>query len=131
MADDAIIIDYFKSLFSDPTKSRMGKLSNADVEITGELCPRKGKKDQVFFYGTIENDKLTALRYMCALCDPPMFVAADILSRLAVGKTREQVSALGKNEYEKLLGGESAEGLDHFDRARELLVLGMMGQKKI
>jgi ribosomal protein S27AE len=104
----------------------MGKIEGAEVEIKGELCPRKGNKDQVFLYGRLKDSRLSLLKFMCALCDPHMFVAADILCRLAVGKDRHEVSDLGQDSYEKLLGGSSPEGFEHFKRARELLVLGMM-----
>lgn len=126
MAEEAVIVNYFRQIFSDPEESLMGKMEGADVNINGELCPRKGKKDQLFLYGRLEDGRLQGLKFMCALCDPHMFVAADILCRLAPGKNREEVAALDLASYEELLGGSSPEGFEHFERARELLVLGMM-----
>ncbi|MBD3284895.1 hypothetical protein GF359_00870 [candidate division WOR-3 bacterium] len=131
MSEEPLIISYFKRLFANPKDTRMGRIEGAEVEIKGELCPRKGKKDQVFLYGKIADDKLKDIKFMCALCDPHMFVAADILCILAVGKDKDEVSALGKVNFEELLGGQSPEGYEHFERARELLVLGMLGRKKI
>jgi len=131
MVEEPVIVKYFKQLFANPQTSNMGKIEGAEVEIKGELCPRKGNKDQVFLYGKLDEDRITALKFMCALCDPHMFVAADILCRLAVGKTRPEIEALGQKEYEDLLEGESPEGLEHFCRARELLVLGILGEKRI
>jgi len=126
LAEEPVTIRYFKGLFSNPAESLMGKIDGAEVEIKGELCPRKGNKDQVFLYGRLKDSRLSLLKFMCALCDPHMFVAADILCRLAPGKDRQEVSDLGQDSYEKLLGGSSPEGFEHFKRARELLVLGMM-----
>jgi NifU-like protein involved in Fe-S cluster formation len=126
MTEEPIVVAYFKKLFADPAHSGMGQIEDAEVEIKGELCPRRGNKDQVFFYGRMQDGKITAIKYMCALCDPHMFVAADILCKLVVGKTRDEVSALDKDEFEKLLGGESTEGTEHFRRARELLILGIL-----
>ena len=126
MPEEAVIVNYFRQIFSNPEESLMGKMDDADVNINGELCPRKGKKDQLFLYGRLEDGRLCDLKYMCALCDPHMFVAADILCRLAPGKNREEVAALDLASYEGLLGGSSSEGFEHFKRARELLVLGMM-----
>ncbi len=126
MAEEPVIVAYFKKIFADPATSSMGKIDDAEVEIKGDLCPRMGKKDQLFLYGKLEGGRLAALKYMCALCDPHMFVGADILCRLAAGKTRDEISSLGQAEYEVMLGGVSPEGLDHFKRARELLILGIM-----
>ncbi|TKJ42064.1 hypothetical protein CEE36_07525 [candidate division TA06 bacterium B3_TA06] len=126
MAEEPVIIRYFKELFSNPGESLMGKIEGAEVEIKGELCPRKGNKDQLFLYGKLDGKRLSKIKFMCALCDPHMFVAADILCRSAAGKDREAVAALDLASYEGLLGGSSPEGFEHFKRARELLVLGMM-----
>lgn len=126
MAEESVIIRYFKQLFSNPAESLMGKIEGAEVEIKGELCPRKGNKDQLFLYGKLDGKRLSKIGFMCALCDPHMFVAADILCRLAVDKDREEISELGQTAYEELLQGSSEEGFEHFKRARELLVLGMM-----
>lgn len=126
MAEEPVVVAYFKKLFRNPAHSGMGRIEGADVEIKGELCPRRGNKDQVFFYGRLEEGKITAIKYLCALCDPHMFVAADILCKLVVGKTRDEISALDQGEFEELLGGESMEGTEHFRRARELLVLGII-----
>jgi hypothetical protein len=126
MAEEPAIVNYFKRIFTNPEESLMGKIDDADVNINGELCPRKGKKDQLFLYGRLEDGYLSVLKYMCALCDPHMFVAADILCRLAPGKNREGIEALDLVSYEGLLDGSSSEGFEHFKRARELLVLGMM-----
>lgn len=131
MAEEPLIIAYFKRLFSDPSKSLMGKIDEPDIQVKGELCPRQGKKDQVFLYGRMKDDRVTELKFMCALCDPHMFVAADILCRLAPGKNKDQIAELDQKEYQELLGGESPEGFEHFQRARELLVLGMMGEKRL
>jgi|GEM_PF-2009575 len=131
MVEEPVVIAYFKKLFANPADTRMGRIDGAEVEIKGELCPRKGKKDQVFLYGKMTDGRLSALKFMCALCDPHMFVAADILCILAVGRDKDGVSGLGEKEFNELLGGESPEGYEHFQRARELLVLGMLGQKKI
>jgi NifU-like protein involved in Fe-S cluster formation len=126
MAEEPVIVNYFKRIFSNPEGSLMGKIEDADVNIKGELCPRKGKKDQLFLYGRLEDGRLRDLKFMCALCDPHMFVAADILCRLAPGKNREEVEALDLVSYEGLLDGSSSDGFEHFKRARELLVLGML-----
>ncbi|MBN2380522.1 hypothetical protein JXM67_12045 [candidate division WOR-3 bacterium] len=131
MTEEPLIIAYFKKLFANPADTRMGRIEDPEVEIKGDLCPRKGKKDQLFLYGRMIDGKLRDLKFMCALCDPHMFVSADILCLLARGKDKDEVSRLDKGEFEELLGGESPEGLEHFQRARELLILGMMGQKKI
>ncbi len=126
MVDEPLIVSYFKHIFADPTTSRMGKIDNAELQINGELCPRRGKKDQLFLHGKIVDGRLKDLKFMCALCDPPMFVAADILCKLALEKTREEISRLDEKEFEEHLGGASFEGFEHFKRARELLVLGLI-----
>lgn len=126
MVEEPVIIRYFKGLFINPADSLMGKIDGAEVEIKGELCPRKGNKDQLFLYGKLDGDRIAEIKFMCALCDPHMFVAADILCRLVKDRSREEVASLDLAEYEGLLGGESAEGFEHFKRARELLVLGIL-----
>lgn len=131
MAEEPVIVVYFKKLFADPSQSNMGKLEEAEVEIKGDLCPRMGKKDQLFLYGRVKEGRLTEIKYMCALCDPHMFVAADILCRVAVGKDLDEVGKLGVSEYEDCLGGWSEDGFAHFERARELLVLGMMDVQRL
>lgn len=130
MPEEQVIVSYFKKLFADPSQSNMGKLEKAEIQIKGNLCPRMGKKDQLFLYGRMKDGRLTGLKYMCALCDPQMFVAADILCRTSLGKNRNEIEKLGIDEYEMMLGGSSADGYAHFERARELLVLGMMEVEK-
>ncbi|NLI99086.1 hypothetical protein GX441_10565 [bacterium] len=107
----------------------MGKIDEAELQINGELCPRRGKKDQLFLHGRIKEGRLRELKFMCALCDPPMFVAADILCQLALEKSRTEIEKLGEEDFEKILGGPSLEGYEHFKRARELLVLGLIDSK--
>jgi NifU-like protein involved in Fe-S cluster formation len=126
MVEEPVIIRYFKGLFTNPADSLMGKIDGAEVEIKGELCPRKGNKDQLFLYGKLDGNRIAEIKFMCALCDPHMFVAADILCRLVKDRSREEVASLDLTEYEELLGGESTEGFEHFKRARELLVLGIL-----
>jgi len=126
MVEEPVIIRYFKGLFTNRADSLMGKIDGAEVKIKGDLCPRKGNKDQLFLYGKLDGDRIAEIKFMCALCDPHMFVAADILCRLVKDRSREEVASLDLAEYEGLLGGESPEGFEHFKRARELLVLGIL-----
>jgi hypothetical protein len=129
MTDEPLIVSYFKKIFSNPSESRMGKIDDAELQINGELCPRRGKKDQLFLHGRIREGRLSELKFMCALCDPPMFVAADILCQLAIEKNKAEIETLSEKDFEKLLGGSSLEGYEHFKRARELLVLGLIDSK--
>jgi len=101
----------------------MGVLENANLVVEGRMCA--DNRDMLSLYGVIEEGRVVALSYICRSCDPYMFVAADILCRLSVGKSRKDIDKLDKIMYEEILEGSSEIGYDHFVLARRLLSRSM------
>ncbi|GMT43656.1 MAG: hypothetical protein IEMM0003_0475 [bacterium] len=115
---DKNIREYFQSLFNKKN-TNMGKIENADIIVEGKAC--EDNRDMLSLYGTLKDGRLMSLSYICKSCDPYMFVAADILCKLSIGKVRKEIDKLGKMMYEEALGGNSDIGYDHFVLARKLL----------
>lgn len=118
---EVVVQDYFNKMFSNPKGSNMGRLEDADVIMEERVCEKEGR-DQLSLYIRMESERVKEIRFMCTYCDPYMFVAADILSRLFKGKELEGINRIGEKEFYKALGGRSEEALKHFNKARELFL---------
>ncbi len=112
--------DYFKKLFSNKEEGKMGRLENANLSIEGTICPKGTHRDQVFFYARIEEKRIKEIKFMCAYCDPYMFVAADILCRMVEGKTKEEIERM--NDLKDYIENPEKALYEHFQRAKELLL---------
>ncbi len=115
--------EYFRKLFSKKGEGKMGRMENPDIEIEGSICPKGTHRDQVFLYAKKEEGKIKEMKFMCAYCDPYMFVAADILCRIAEGKTKKEIEKI-KN-IDDYIGETNQTLYEHFERVKELFLKAM------
>jgi len=118
---EIVVQDYFNRMFSNPKESNMGRLEDADVVIEERVCEKEGR-DQLSLYIRMDSKRVKEIRFMCAYCDPYMFVAADILSRLFKEKELREIERIGEKEFYRALGGKSKEALEHFNKAKEIFL---------
>lgn len=119
---DKKITEYFKNIFSK-TETNMGRIDDANLLAEGKMCG--DNRDMLSLFGIVVNGKIVKLRYICRACDPFMYVAADILCRLADDRARKEVDKLSEVEFGNLLGAVSQTGYDHFIVARKILSRAM------
>ncbi len=121
-AGDKKIKEYFQALFST-RDNNMGRIDDANLVAEEKMCG--DNRDMLSLFGVVTDDKVVKLQYVCRACDPFMYVAADILCRLANGRTRREVDKLSEAEFDNLLGETSKSCYDHFIMARKTLSRAM------
>ncbi len=115
------VIAYLNELFTRGDLNT-GKIEKADFEIKGILCPKKGHKDQVFITGILKGDRIKKMKYVCMYCDPYMYIAAEIASRIFIDKTPKEIENIDREEIVKITGIDDPKLKEHFDRVKYLIL---------
>lgn len=110
---------HFKEMFSGQNRN-LGKLEGANASADALGC--RGQRDHLFLYLIISNDKIFDIKFECAMCDPTMFVIADILCNTVKGMDLSGISKIQKDNLFNQFGEKSEDIFSHWDAAIKVLM---------
>ncbi len=112
---DKLVREYFMKKIK---KENFGQIEKADFISRGSICIETSG-DVISIYIKKEGNILIDVKMECGPCDPNAIVATNIAVDILKNKRMDDVindkTALDK-EFSAIIGGESKDGLTHFNR---------------
>jgi len=107
---DEAVIKYYRRLLKSGFE-HPGTLENPSIFLDTvrediPICGHMG--DYLHLYLHVRHRVVEDAKYLCS-CEPAANVAVEILCGLVLGKTLEEVKAIGEDSFRVVLGADSAE----------------------